>query len=176
MSNACGVHSVFLARWRALCSFARAKKGTTRAYPGAGRVSERQLWRPDPGQCTAVIPQRPFCFSRVHRGTRLISGRVLVPSAGRALPLPRAAETGALGWAPGVLLARIHSWYPSRRPFEVVNVHNERIHLFNRTSGVLQYLLVESQRIVASNAVSFEKHQRRSCWATTRYDKFSYNC
>ena len=40
-----------------------------------------------------------------------------------------------------ILLSGILSWYPTQRPFEVVNVHNERIQLFNRTSGVLQRFL-----------------------------------
>lgn len=64
---------------------------------GAGRVSAGcgDLNWSVHGRNTAET----FLFSRVHRGTLLISGRVLVSSAGRALPLSRAAETGALGCA-----------------------------------------------------------------------------
>ena len=43
-----------------------------------------------------------------------------------------------------VLLSGIHSWYPTQRPFEVVNNHNERIQLFNRTSSVLKRFLTRN--------------------------------
>lgn len=43
-----------------------------------------------------------------------------------------------------LIFAGIHSWSPSRKPFEVLNVNNERIQLFNRTSGVLKRLLKDN--------------------------------
>ena len=52
-----------------------------------------------------------------------------------------------------MLFAGIHLWSPSYKPFEVMDVKNKRIQLFNRTSGVLKLLLKDN---VLVNATRFK--------------------